>query len=60
MAGLAGGADAIASMTASMNSGIAMSNAATQMQMKMSETNTKNEVMKQAVKMLADAAKPPQ
>ncbi|EDO90299.1 hypothetical protein M218_24340 [Burkholderia pseudomallei MSHR338] len=47
-------------MTASMNAGIAMSNAATEMQMKMSETNTKNDVKKQAVKMLADAAKPPQ
>ncbi|PCE32399.1 hypothetical protein [Burkholderia ubonensis] len=60
MAALAGAGEAIASMTASMNAGIAMSNAATEMQMKMSETNTKNDLKKQAVKMLADAAKPPQ
>ncbi|WDD92573.1 hypothetical protein Bsp3421_002588 [Burkholderia sp. FERM BP-3421] len=58
--GDAGMADAIGSIEKSAQQGMALSNAATQAQMQMQETTVKNDVKKQAVKMLADAAKPAQ
>jgi len=53
----AGLASTLSSMASSMEKGIMMSNAATMMQMKMTETETMNNMKKQIVSMLKEAAK---
>jgi hypothetical protein len=56
----AGLADAIGNIQKSAQQGIALSNAGTEAQMAMQETTAKNDVAKQATKMLADSSKPAQ